>query len=102
MLLNILLIFIIIVQIVLLSIFLNKYPSEGFAQGWGASFGEFVSPVPPCRDENDCSRGHPARWTYYENMCEPINFNSELRFLEPGRGLLKTKRDLRNSCVRKL
>ena len=105
MLLNILLILIIIVQIILLSIFLNNYPlqkSERFSPGWGLSFGEFVEPVPGCRDEDDCSRGHPARWTYYENMCQPISFDSEQRFLEPGLGLLKTKRELRDLCLRQL
>lgn len=104
MLLNILLIIVVIIQIVLLSIFINNYPNkkEGFAQGWGVTFGEFVNPVPPCQNENDCARGHPARWTYYENMCQPITIDSANRFLEPGIGLLKEKRKLRESCLRQL
>ena len=102
MLINILLILVIILQIILLSCFVKNYPSEKFSPGWGVSFGEFVQPVPPCRDENDCSRGHPARWAYYENMCQPITFDSAHRFLEPGLGLLKEKRDLRDLCLRKL
>ena len=59
MLINILLILVIILQIILLSCFVKNYPSEKFSPGWGVSFGEFVQPIPPCRDENDCSRGHP-------------------------------------------
>ncbi len=102
MLLNILLFLIICFQIILLSLFIKHYPSEKFSPGWGVSFGEFVGPVPECRDEDDCSRGHPARWTYYENMCEPITFDSEQRILEPGQGLLKTKRELRDLCLRQL
>ena len=103
MLLNILLIIVVIIQIILLSIYLNKYPNkEGFAQGWGTTFGEFVNPVPPCADENDCARGHPARWTYYDNMCQPITYDSKSRFLEPGVGLLRGKRALRDNCLRQL
>tara|TARA_A100000164_G_C21862647_1_gene750919 strand:+ start:433 stop:747 length:315 start_codon:yes stop_codon:yes gene_type:complete len=104
MLLNILLIIVVIVQIIFLSVTLSKYPvkKELFSQGYGTTFGEFVEPMPPCRDENDCSRGHPARWTYYENMCQPITFDSAHRFLEPGLGLLKEKRDLRDLCLKRL
>jgi hypothetical protein len=104
MLLNILLLIVVIVQIIILSVALSKYPSkrELFSPGCGVTFGEFVNPVPPCRDENDCSRGHPARWTYYENMCQPITFDSQQRFLRPGLGLLKEKRDLRDLCLKRL
>ena len=104
MLLNILLIIVVIIQIIMLSIFINKYPNkkEGFAQGWGTTFGEFVPPFPPCLNENDCGRGHPARWTYYDNMCQPITYDSANRFLEPGAGLLREKRKLRDSCLRQL
>jgi len=94
----ILLLVIIVIQLYLIL----KGINEKFSPGWGLSFGEFVGPVPECKDENDCSRGHPARWTYYENMCEPITVSADGYVLQPGVGLTKVKRDLKGSCLKKL
>ena len=75
MLLNILLITVVIIQIIMLSIFINKYPNKKKVLPGGTTFGEFVNPIPPCQDENGYARGNESGLIM--KIC-----NNNIRFLK--------------------
>lgn len=77
--------------------------NELFVTGYGRFFSSVYHPQRPCCVENGCVRGHTARFTQYNNMCEPKTYSRETgEELRQGDGILKQKIDLRDTCLRSL
>ncbi len=90
---NYLLILFIIVLILialLFKLYLNSKSKENFSLGYGKGFYQYIKPDSNCDVNNDCYPGSYFRSQLYENMCEPHY------------GLLKTKRNINDNCLRTL
>ena len=90
----------ILLLIILLTFNYKAKIRDNFITKYGLGFARFYNPIPACSSCNDCYAGAPARFTYYENMCEPYTYNSHGKIVKDR--LLRNKRQLKDNCLRKL
>lgn len=93
-------IMIILILVVYMYYICSRDLNELFVSGYGTSFSKFYKPKPECRDSNNCFKGFTSRFSSYQNLCEPqtVDSNGDIK----KDNLLKSKRQLRDLCVRTL